>query len=174
MSRYVALLRAINVGGHTVAMRDLRLAFEAFGFTDVATVIASGNVLFNTTARDRDRLERRIADALETEFGFPVATFLRTPDELVAVLRDVPFDLADGDGLYIGFLSRALTAAEARAVQQFATEGDEFAVRGRHLYWRRDGRMSDSKFTNARFERALKIEATFRNVTTVRKLAGSE
>lgn len=171
MPRFVALLRAINVGGHTVKMTALRASFEALGFTDVATYIASGNVLFTSSARSAAGVERRIASALEAEYGFAVATFLRSPAELAAAAAH-PFDtLGEGDALQVGFLPRALSAAESRTVQQFATGTDAFIVRGRELYWRRHGRISESTFSNARFERTLKIEATFRNITTVRALA---
>lgn len=171
MPRYVALLRAINVGGHTVKMPALRASFEALGCTDVSTFIASGNVLFQTTARSAGALERRIADALEREYRFPVATFLRTPAEMAAAAAHPFGKLADGDALQVGFLSRPLTAADAPAVEGFATTTDAFIARGRELYWRISGRVSDSKITNARLERTLSLEVTFRNITTVRKLA---
>jgi len=171
MPRYVALLRAINVGGHTVPMAALRTSFAALGCTDVSTLIASGNVLFRTASRSAAALERRIAAALEAEYGFPVATFLRTPDEMQAAAAHPFATVAEGDALAVGFLSRALTPADEPLVQQFATPDDVFIARGRELYWRRQGRVSDSKFTLARFERTLTLEATFRNITTVRKLA---
>jgi uncharacterized protein (DUF1697 family) len=58
MSRFIAFLRAINVGGHTVKMDDLRQLFEALGFSGVETFIASGNVVFETNARKVKALDK--------------------------------------------------------------------------------------------------------------------
>ena len=172
MPRYVALLRAINVGGHVVKMDVLRGHFEKLGFTDVSTFIASGNVLFTARSGTAAAMEKRIARALHDALGFPVETFLRTPREMTEAVRHAPFDdLADSDALSVGFLARALTSAERRAVQGFASTTDDFAANARELYWRSRVRISESKFSLARFEKALGVPATFRNVTTIRKIA---
>lgn len=172
MPRYVALLRAINVGGHVVRMDALRGHFERLGFTDVSTFIASGNVLFTSRTGTPAAMERRIARALQDALGYPVETFLRTPREMTAAAGHAPFDdLGDGDALSVGFLARALTPAERRAVQGFAGATDDFGINARELYWRSRVRISESRFSLARFEKALGVPATFRNVTTVRKIA---
>ena len=172
MPRYVALLRAINIGGRVVRMDVLRAHFESMGFREVSTFIASGNVLFTARGGVAAALEKRIANALHDALGYAVGTFLRTPAEMAAAARRVPFaELAESDALSVGFLARKLTAAERRAVQAFAGPTDDFAVHGRELYWRRRGRISESAFSLARFEKALGAPGTFRNITTVRKLA---
>ena len=63
--RYVAFLRAINVGGHTVRMEALRREFESLGATNVETFIASGNVIFDTARRNAAALERAIEEHLQ-------------------------------------------------------------------------------------------------------------
>jgi uncharacterized protein (DUF1697 family) len=171
MPRYVALLRAINVGGHVVKMDVLRGHFSAMGFTDVSTFIASGNVLFSARGGAAAALEARIARALHEALGYPVGTFLRAPAEMAAAARHAPFgDLAGTDALWLGFLQRALTAGERRAVQAFASDDDAFAANARELYWRRRVRMSESKFPMSKFEKALGTPVTFRNITSVRKI----
>jgi uncharacterized protein (DUF1697 family) len=60
MTQYVAFLRAINVGGHTVKMTDLRELFETLRFKKVETFIASGNVIFESPVDDTGELEQRI------------------------------------------------------------------------------------------------------------------
>ena len=87
MPRYIAFLRAINVGGHTVKMDALRELFEALGFEQVETFIASGNVIFETTETDTAALERRIETHLQAALGYAVATFLRSDAEVAAQLR---------------------------------------------------------------------------------------
>jgi uncharacterized protein (DUF1697 family) len=171
MPRYVALLRAINVGGHVVKMDALRGQFEALGFDDVSTFIASGNVLFTARGGAASALERRITAALHDALGYPVETFLRTPAEMAAASRHVPFrNLADADVLSVGFLGRGLTAVERHTVQAFTSATDDFATNARELYWRRRVRIGESNFSLARFEKALGAPATFRNITTVRRI----
>src|SRR5688572_13292534 len=108
--RYVAFLRAINVGGHTVRMEALRRHFESIGATNVETFIASGNVIFETARGNADALERAIEDHLRMALGFPVGTFLRTIPELAAVAAHAPFpesELAKGATMYVAFLKKA-------------------------------------------------------------------
>jgi uncharacterized protein (DUF1697 family) len=87
MPRFIAFLRAINVGGHTVKMDGLRRIFESLGFSSVETFIASGNVIFETRRKNASALERKIASALDNALEYEVATFLRTDEEVVAIAQ---------------------------------------------------------------------------------------
>jgi uncharacterized protein (DUF1697 family) len=170
--RYVAFLRAINVGGHVVKMDRLRAEFEALKLRDVETFIASGNVIFSASSDDAAALEQRIERRLAQALGYPVATFLRTPDELASLVRDEPF--ADRDPttqLWVGFLKSALPLAGRDKLLSLRTDMDDFEARAREAFWMCRTRMSDSKVSGSKLERALGMPATFRNVTTVRKLA---
>lgn len=175
MTRYVALLRAINVGGHTVKMDALRKHFARMGFADVETFIASGNVLFDAKDDDPAALEERIAHELEKSLGYAVATFLRTGPDLAAIVRHRPFDPAVIDpeqhALYIGFLPRKPSADIAHKVVALRTPVDEFHVHKRELYWGCRGRFSDSVVSGNILDRTIGMPMTMRNVTTVRKLA---
>jgi uncharacterized protein (DUF1697 family) len=171
--RYVALLRAINVGGHVVKMDRLRAIFEALRFGRVETFIASGNVLFDSAELDAAALEQTIETRLEKELGYEVTTFLRRPAELSAIVSTLPFagdDLA-GCTLSVAFLKQAPSAESARRVHALQTETDDLLVRERELYWRCRGRTSDSMIWRTPLEKVVGMPATFRNVTTVRKLA---
>ncbi|HEX8430268.1 MAG TPA: DUF1697 domain-containing protein [Longimicrobium sp.] len=169
MSRRVAFLRAINVGGHNVKMDPLKSIFAGMGFARVETFIASGNVIFDADG-DAAELEARIERELRAALGYEVATFLRTPTEVAEAAAFVP--LAEAvPALSIGF-TRAEPDAEARArLAATETEVDAFHIRGRELYWSCRVPLSETRMTNARLERALGMPVTFRNVTTVRKLA---
>ncbi|HET8984556.1 MAG TPA: DUF1697 domain-containing protein [Trueperaceae bacterium] len=90
-TRYVALLRAINVGGRTVKMERLREVFAGQGLTNVRSYINSGNVFFDTTESDRAALTAQIEAALHDALGYEVPVFLRTPDELQAVVDSDAF-----------------------------------------------------------------------------------
>src|SRR5258707_9368831 len=85
VARYVAFLGAINVGGHTVKMADLRRSFEAMGLTSVETFIASGNVGFEAATSDNAALERRIEAGLQADLGYRVDTFVRSSAEVAAI-----------------------------------------------------------------------------------------
>jgi uncharacterized protein (DUF1697 family) len=175
MPRYVAFLRAINVGGHTVAMTALRKHFEECGCCDVETVIASGNVLFGSSSRSAAVLEKRIAAHLEGRLGYAVATFLRTPEELASISAHRPFARSDserpGVSLFVAFHGRAADAASRKRVLGLASDLDDLRIRGREIYWLCRGRTNDSKIYGGGLEKALGQPTTMRNVTTVRKIA---
>ena len=172
---YVALLRAINVGGHVVKMQDLRAHLEALGFARVRTVIASGNVIFETARGETSAIESRIERHLQSVLGYAVATFLRTPDELAQVVAHDPFPGSDagaaGNPLHVAFTRRAVAPEAVRSLLAARTEIDDFHVDGREIYWVRRTLLGESKFTGARLEKIIGMPATARNITTVRKLA---
>ena len=91
MTRYVALLRGINVGGRNrIPMAALKACFEGLGLRGVATYIQSGNVLFEAARGRPALLARRIEDALLATFGHRPDVHLRTLDEMRAIVRGAP------------------------------------------------------------------------------------
>jgi uncharacterized protein (DUF1697 family) len=169
MSR-VAFLRAVNVGGRTVKMERLRTVFESLKFREVSTVIASGNVRFAARGEDA-ALERRIERALAEAFGFEVDTFVRSDDEVVRLAAADPFGADASDTLMVGFLKVAPDRAATERVEALRTPDDDLRVVGRELWWRRRGRLSDTKLAGGGLEKALGAPMTVRNLTTVRRLA---
>src|SRR6266852_6181845 len=107
VQKYFVFLRDINCGGHTVKMDHLRSLFEAMGFSNVETFIASGNVIFDSKSKSTKALESKIERALEDNLGYEVTTFIRSIAELAAVARYKPFHDCgeDGNVLYIGFVT---------------------------------------------------------------------
>ncbi len=89
--RYIALLRGINVGGHTVKMEQLRQLFAGLGLENVRSYINSGNVFFETLEADSQEVSQRIEYHLGDALGFEVPVFLRTPGEIQAILDQDPF-----------------------------------------------------------------------------------
>jgi uncharacterized protein (DUF1697 family) len=169
VARYIAFLRAINVGGHTVKMDKLRALFEALELRNVETFIASGNVLFDSPARSAERLEARIEEHLERELGYEVATFLRTPAQLADVGAFRP-SCGPRKSLYVGFLKAAPGREIATRVLAHQTEVDALEFNAREIYWSTAASVTDSKFSGAVLERMLKAPATFRNINTVQRL----
>ncbi|MGQ0603948.1 MAG: DUF1697 domain-containing protein [Anaerolineales bacterium] len=172
MTRYLAFLRAINVGGHVVKMETLRRLFEALGFANVETFIASGNVIFESPARNAATLEHKIEKELETALGYAVATFLRSPTELAAIAQHHPFGKLKADEVvYVAFARAAPNAAARAALKALNNPAHTFHLNGREVYWLRRRQLDDGKYSGATLERALAAPATVRNMTTVEKMA---
>lgn len=171
--RYVAFLRAINVGKRIVKMDVLRTLFEGMGFGEVETFIASGNVIFTAPAQDRRALETRIEGELKKGLGYEVETFVRTPAELRAITEYRPFgDDADGHTMYVNFIYEPLPADAVERLEALRTEVDEFHVHGREFYWLARKKISESLVTGPMMAKAIgKVPSTNRNITTVQKLA---
>jgi uncharacterized protein (DUF1697 family) len=170
----IAFLRAINVGGHTVTMEKLRGLFEEVGCQRVETFIASGNVIFTSSSRSLGALERRIEDHLRKSLGYEVKTFIRTASEVAAIARHQPFNasqLRSAVALNVAFLAEPLTAGARASLMALKTEIDDFHANGREVYWLCRKKQSESRFSNALFEKTLNVRATFRGISTVEKLA---
>jgi uncharacterized protein (DUF1697 family) len=115
-TRYVALLRGINVGGkNPVRMAALKTCFEEQGFDDVATYIASGNVLFSASGK-AGALTRAIEKTLAATFAYPACIVLRSREQMRAVLERAPRGFGSRPKAYrydVWFLKEPLTAEEA-------------------------------------------------------------
>lgn len=173
MTRQVAFLRAINVGGHTVKMDELKRLFEEVGLSDVSTFIASGNVIFMSDGGG-DGLEQRLSNHLETALGYGVDVFLRTDAEVASIAALEPFDggaLSDGASRHVAFLHAPPVADARDAVLAYSNDADRLSFAGRELHWLRLGSFSDSVLSGPKLEKALGVPTTVRNLNTVRKLA---
>jgi len=174
MTKYIALLRAINVGGHTVKMDQLRGIFESMGFANVETFIASGNVIYETNSKDTEKLENTIEKKLKNELGFEVATFIRSSSELTGIANYRPFPKPQMDSataLNIAFLSKPLDAGLKKLVMGLKTDIDDFHVHRREIYWLCLKKQSESKFSNNLLEKTLSIKSTLRGIKTIKKMA---
>jgi uncharacterized protein (DUF1697 family) len=174
MSRYVAFLRAINVGGHVVKMETLRSLFEGLGFAEVETFIASGNVIFRTGEQNTQSIEAQISQGLEEALGYEVATFIRTETELaqIAAYEAFPRAKVEAATAYnIAFLHEPLNEHAKQTLMGLRTEIDAFATHARDVYWLCQKKQSESTFSNALLEKRLGIKSTIRGVATVQKLA---
>jgi uncharacterized protein (DUF1697 family) len=172
--RYIAFLRAINVGGHVVKMEELRRQFAKLGFTNVETFIASGNVIFHARSGNVASLQNKIEAHLQKSLGYEVKTFLRSESEVAAIAGYQPFTPArvkSATTFCVGFLAEPMTPDAVKAVMSLKTVADDFHVNGREVYWLSTNRQSESAFSNAVLEKMLKTRATFRGMNTVVKLA---
>ena len=172
--RAVALLRAINVGGHIVKMDRLRKLFGKAGFTGVETFIASGNVIFDGDAEDPAGLERVIEQMLSDALGYEVATFIRTDAEVRNISKYTPFMPAfikAAAALSVAMFKEPLDDNQSRAVVALKTKNDTFHVHGREVYWLSQTKLAESVISNAVFEITVGRPSALRGINTIRQLA---
>ena len=174
MPRYIAFLRAINVGGHVVKMEALRQLFEELGFSEIETFIASGNVAFTAPSPNVGALQQKIERRLKDALGYAVAAFIRTEAELAEIVRYQPFEpevLAGAVALNIAFLHEPPDKEAQQRLMALRTDIDDFAVHGREIYWLCRKKQSESTFANAVLEKTLGRPSTLRGAGTLQKIA---
>lgn len=172
MPRYVAFLRAINVGGRIVKMDALKKHFEVMGFSEVESFIASGNVVFSS--KGVRGLDGKIAAALRRALGYEVRAFVRTVAEVADAAARAPFaekDVAACPTYLVGFLAKELDVDAGRRLSALATAEDRFHVRGRDFWWLSRHGQNDPAISGRALEKALGQPTTLRNVNTIRRLA---
>ncbi len=174
MPKYIAFLRAINVGGHAVTMDHLRKLFESMGFSNVETFIASGNVLFDAESKSAAALEQQIETKLKDALGYAVAAFIRTGAELKEIANYKPFPQARlhaAAAFNIAFFKEPPDEKSKQRVMALRTGIDDFHLRGRELYWLCRKKQSESTFSNAVLEKTLGKPSTIRDAATIQKIA---
>ena len=163
MNIYIALLRAVNVGGTgKLPMAELRAMCAAIGFEDVRTYIASGNVVLRS-AHDGKQVKALLEKELVRHAGKPVGVMVRTAAEMSAVLAANPFPEAAPNRNVVVFLDSAPALDTLATVSH--RNGEEIALGMREIHVHYGDGMADSK---------LRIPAakhgTARNMNTVAKL----
>ncbi|MXO57961.1 DUF1697 domain-containing protein [Altererythrobacter salegens] len=171
MTRYVALLGSINVGGNRLKMADLREALEREDFENVETVVASGNVLFDHDERPSDGLGEKIAYVVRDRFGFDTFAAVRSRDELAASISGNPF-AEDGEPKQVHTLFLA-EPFDTKAFEDFAAgyAGPErLACAVREIFVDFCGGVADSKLGQAMSKARVGGRATARNINSLRRI----
>ena len=172
MPTYVALLRAVNVGGTWIKMTELVKLIESLGFQNVATYIQSGNIIFSSKDGG-PKCCGAIAAALEKHVGRSVDVILKTAKELAAVAAQNPFldqSGIDPTKLHVTFLKEKPPKAALAKLAAIKAGADSFHANGSVVYVHCPGGYSRTKLANAAIERALGVPATTRNWKTVNTL----
>jgi uncharacterized protein (DUF1697 family) len=167
MTRYAALLRAVNLGSRSrVAMPDLRKVVEGLGHSDVATYLQSGNVVFTAGGGGAAAVAKGIRAALADELGLDVAVLVRSARDLARVADGNPFAdrEVNGNELHVTFLEATPKAADLEPPKG---EPAEFHLDGREVYLFCPDGYGRTKLNNAYFEKRLGVAATTRNRRTV-------
>ena len=175
MSRHVAFLRGMNLGGRRITNDDLRVAFERLDFEDVVCFRASGNVIFSGPGgAEGTRLAARVESGLAEALGYEVPAFLRSCEQVTAIAERDPFDPAlveaSAGKLQVALLPEAPgKQARGDALEQ-ATDEDRIAIEGSELYWLPSGGISESDLDL----KALEAELgpwTMRTMGTIEQIA---
>jgi uncharacterized protein (DUF1697 family) len=176
LTRYVALLRAVNVGGRGLVKKDaLASAFARAGGDNVRTFIASGNVLFDADPRTVDAIVADARRRLRTVLGAEPVVMVRSASQLRALLRSGPFAGIDAPAIvkrYIMFLADVPARRPRLPVTQPKEELDIVHVAGRDC-WVVSRRKPSGMygFPSLFVEAALGVQSTARSWSTVTKLA---
>lgn len=178
MSTYVALLRAVNLGGHgKLAMDDFRTLLAKLGYANVETYIQSGNAVFDATG-PAEKVSQAIAKRLQKLMGKDPGVFIRTHVELGRVVAGNPYAVeaaADGTKVHVVFLSceppKSAKAGLDRIVEKYPARRDRYHLAGDTLYLCLPDGAAETKFTGKALDRACGgVSGTARNWKTVLKL----
>lgn len=174
MQTYIAILRGINVSGkNKIVMKELKAAFEAADFHNVATYIQSGNVVFTHASNDEKTIAKQITQLIKTSFGLDVPVLVRTLNYIVQANANNPFLKREGievDKLHITFLADVPNQENIEKLNSYNYPPDEVIVIGTAVYLHCPNGQARTKFHNSFIENKLKVTATGRNLKTVNKL----
>jgi uncharacterized protein (DUF1697 family) len=173
MTRHVALLGSINVGGNRLKMAELKAALEDDGFENVATVVASGNVLFEHARAADGKLEAQIATVVKSRFGIDTFACVRSKAELEAAVEENPFaGKGEDQFVHVQFLTcQPDKAAFAKLTADHEGRGREKlapGTRALHIHFV-DG-AGNSKLTGDFIARRLGCKGTARNIRSIRRI----
>lgn len=175
MPRFVVLLRGVNVGkGNRVPMAAFRSILEGLGYTNVATLLNSGNAVFTSTVRSSAKHASSIAAALVQSLGVDVATIVKSESELAAVVTTNPLAVPESDHsrFLVAFAPDSAVLQGLESFQSLAQPPERFAVGKEAAYLHCANGILESKVGAALLGKAGKggKAVTTRNWATVLKL----
>jgi uncharacterized protein (DUF1697 family) len=163
VTAYIALLRAVNVGGRQLKMADLKAAAEKLGLEETRTFIASGNLLFKS-GRSEAAVKRALEDALTKHMGKRVEVMVRTAKEMEDAVAANPFSKEPGNRVVAIFFDEPQAEQAIRSAKNVADE--RLALGSREIYVHYPSGQGRSKL-----RLGTKARGTARNMNTVAKLA---
>ena len=168
--QYLCLLRGINVGKKQMKMAEARQMFEDLGYTNVQSVLASGNISFESNSDDVSTITERLEKAIVETFGFESRVLIITAEDVQRAIEHLPFTQEQRDHANIAmivFLSEEPEPDDFSALLNWH-EGDEvMTLNGRELYIYYVNGSARSKLTLTVIEKYLKVIGTARNLNTV-------
>ncbi|WP_299193739.1 DUF1697 domain-containing protein [uncultured Erythrobacter sp.] len=176
MARYLGLLGSINVGGNRIKMAELRDVLTEAGFKDIATVAASGNVIF-TDDSDPAMLEIRLEDVVQSHFGFKSCAMVRSAEEVRAAIDENPFHGTEAHHgsdkmVHSIFLSQQpdKSAVDAVIEEHRAKGSERLALGDRVLFLDYVHGVGVSDLSNKFLEKRLGCKGTARNMNSLKNI----
>ncbi|MGL1919710.1 MAG: DUF1697 domain-containing protein [Hyphomicrobiales bacterium] len=167
---YIALLRAINVGGNNILkMADLKLICADLGFENTRTYIQSGNVAFESDSTDKASLGQKLSDAIEVSHGFAPPIFMLEKNELTAALDAQILTFDDEKFLSFYFLERPALDVDFDKIDELKLEDDAYNLTDKVFYLHCPAGVGRSKLA-AKVDRLLGVQTTARNLRSVKKI----
>lgn len=170
MTRYAAFLRGVNVGGVNLKMAEVAEAFEAAGFTNVRTILASGNVLFDSRAKV-DAVRAKAEQALRDRFGYDAWVLAYDLETVRAISAAYPFEReVDGHHSYVTFVTDPEVLDELAALAAEAGPEEKIARGDGVVYWQVPRQSTlESTMGKTMGKKRYKASTTTRNLRTVEK-----
>jgi uncharacterized protein (DUF1697 family) len=166
----VALLRGINVGvNNRIPMAGLRELLSGLGYTDVKTLLQSGNAVFAAPGRPPEQIASDIERAIAERFGLKISTLVRTAGELRAVIENNPMEVRDPKKFLVLFLNEAPAKELLDSIDPTPFEPEEMIAGEREIYVYHPEGMQNAKLVT-HLGRRLAMPTTGRNWNTVTKL----
>ncbi|GAB3928089.1 hypothetical protein GCM10011575_11490 [Microlunatus endophyticus] len=169
MTRYVVLLRGINLGKRRIPMPELKALAAELGHTEVSTYIASGNLILSSDRRPT-AIAAELDEAIAQRYGFDVDCAIRTAAELAAVVATNPFPQGDPKQVTVGFAATAIEKAADQRIAALASPDERFQIAGREVYVDFAGGLARSKLA-VQLGKAVGQPITTRNARTVASLS---
>jgi uncharacterized protein (DUF1697 family) len=173
MPRYVAFLRGVNVGGRTVKKEQLQDAFVLLGFEAVATFKQSGNVIFEASNADASEVKAKVEQKLKSTLGYEVAVFIRTTEDLRAIVALDAFkgQVADGASFLVTLLPTSLHTFPLKLPLNIPKSTAQIiAYKGSELFSVTHGG-GEGALPNPFIESKLKVKTTTRNINVICAIA---
>lgn len=175
MSSLAVFLRGINVGGVRISMPALQEALSEANYDDVATVLATGNVLLDPGQRTPDEAKKEIEGVLRSVFGYEAWVLVKTPEQVAQIVSGYPFDRSPGTHHAYGVLATSPEAlaevVEAVSVESMQAAGEQIAQAGDILWWEcPKGNSLDTPVAKYLAKAKFKPLVTTRNLNTFEKV----
>ena len=172
-NRYVAFLRGVNVKGTNMKMEAVRLVFQQAGMKNVSSVLASGNILFNSKV-PAEELTPLLSNAMGTHFDYEAFLFIKTAAEIESMIEHNPFESDPDHHVYcfIGIPQVEQTLMEEFQLVASSDTQDAAEIAGHCFYWRVPKNSTlESPFGKILGRKRLKSSFTSRNQNTIQKIA---
>lgn len=166
MKTYITLFKGVNVSGKNIMpMKDLASLLDSAGYSNVRTYIQSGNVVYQTTRSS----DKKIADLVESKFGFRTDTMTLTSEDFAQIRATNPYKEHEGKTVHFFFLFNEPTASALEKLNAIKSDTEEIQLLANVLYLHAPAGIGRSKLV-AKIDKTLGIKTTARNLNTINKL----